>query len=93
MPCKSATAYSCRPVIVVSVTNHALDHILRRAVETGVTEKLLRLGAGTKDEVIANYTVRSKAKLSPFTAKKLAQIHSKMRYLCEVGLRLFASQC
>lgn len=40
-------------------TNHALDHILRSVHENNVTKSMIRMGSGTKDEVIERYLLKT----------------------------------
>lgn len=40
-------------------TNHALDHILRSVHENDVTKGMIRMGSGTKDEIIQKYLLKT----------------------------------
>ncbi|RXK38429.1 hypothetical protein M231_04338 [Tremella mesenterica] len=47
------------PVVLLAFTNHALDHILRAAHDSGVTKDMLRLGSRSKDEVVSQYSLET----------------------------------
>ncbi|KZT65176.1 hypothetical protein DAEQUDRAFT_539533 [Daedalea quercina L-15889] len=46
-----------RPIVLIAFTNHALDHMLTSVLEAKITAKLVRLGARSSDERIAEYTL------------------------------------
>ncbi|KAN0066436.1 hypothetical protein ACQY0O_000530 [Thecaphora frezii] len=42
-----------RPILIVCVTNHALDHFLRSILDKGITNSLLRFGSFSKDPKVS----------------------------------------
>lgn len=47
-----------RPIMLLALTNHALDHMLRAVVDSRATDKLIRIGSQSKDEIIADLTLQ-----------------------------------
>ncbi|EKM48784.1 uncharacterized protein PHACADRAFT_202401 [Phanerochaete carnosa HHB-10118-sp] len=50
-------ASGVRPIILIAYTNHALDHMLTDVLDSGITQKLVRLGSRSGSERIAEYTL------------------------------------
>ncbi|EPQ31850.1 uncharacterized protein PFL1_00049 [Pseudozyma flocculosa PF-1] len=48
-----------RPILIVCVTNHALDHFLRSILDKGITESLVRFGSASKDPKVASFSWNS----------------------------------
>lgn len=44
-------------LVLIAYTNHALDHMLTDVLNEGITQKLVRLGSRSSDELISQYTL------------------------------------
>ena len=48
-----------RPILIIALTNHALDHLLSGVLDAGITQKIVRLGSRSADERISQYSITS----------------------------------
>ncbi|KAL1748207.1 hypothetical protein HDZ31DRAFT_30258 [Schizophyllum fasciatum] len=46
-----------RPIVLIAFTNHALDHMLRSVIDSDITNKIVRLGSRSTDEVISHFNL------------------------------------
>ncbi|KAI5116801.1 hypothetical protein M0805_007013 [Coniferiporia weirii] len=46
-----------KPILLIAFTNHALDHMLRSVIESGITTSVIRLGGRSSDETIKEYSI------------------------------------
>lgn len=73
------------PVLLIALTNHALDHLLSAVLEKKITSKIVRLGSRSADETIARYSleqmemIAGKGRLD----KTFAREYRKMKMLEE----------
>ncbi|KAG9064778.1 hypothetical protein KI688_003037 [Linnemannia hyalina] len=51
-------AMNCGPILVVSYTNHALDHFLEHLLDQGVT-RIVRVGSQSKSQRLQEYSLKS----------------------------------
>ncbi|KIY53920.1 hypothetical protein FISHEDRAFT_54900 [Fistulina hepatica ATCC 64428] len=68
-------ANKIRPIVLISFTNHALDHMLTSILDAGITKRFVRLGSRSSDERIAEYNL---SKLEE-TATKTSLASSRSR--------------
>ncbi|CAD6972418.1 unnamed protein product [Tilletia controversa] len=47
------------PILVVCMTNHALDSVLSKVLDQGLTKNIVRLGSRSKDERISSYNLEA----------------------------------
>jgi hypothetical protein len=47
------------PILLIALTNHALDHLLSAVLEKKITRKVARLGSRSADETIAQYSLET----------------------------------
>jgi hypothetical protein len=45
------------PVLLIALTNHALDHLLSSVLEKNITSQVVRLGSRSADETVAKYSL------------------------------------
>nr|GAT43007.1 predicted protein [Mycena chlorophos] len=60
------------PILLISFTNHALDHLLSSILDAGITQKIVRLGSRSADERISQYSLETRE----FAAGKNRLYHS-----------------
>ncbi|KAG9009435.1 hypothetical protein FRB93_005371 [Tulasnella sp. JGI-2019a] len=71
-------ANKIRPILMIAFTNHALDNILLQVLDKGITDKIVRLGAHSKDEVIVKYGLKELMKTA--TEAGMGKAASKERW-------------
>lgn len=42
-------------ILLIAFTNHALDHLINRVLDAGITKKIVRLGSRSKDERVSKF--------------------------------------
>ncbi|KAI0369710.1 P-loop containing nucleoside triphosphate hydrolase protein [Pilatotrama ljubarskyi] len=47
------------PILMISFTNHALDHMLRSVLDAHITQKIVRLGSRSADDRIAEFSIEN----------------------------------
>ncbi|KAK0530110.1 hypothetical protein OC835_004123, partial [Tilletia horrida] len=47
------------PILIICMTNHALDSVLSKVLEQDLTKKIVRLGSRSKDERISSYSLET----------------------------------
>lgn len=47
------------PILMIAFTNHALDHMLSAVIDSGITERIVRLGSRSADERISQYNLET----------------------------------
>ncbi|KAE8233422.1 hypothetical protein CF326_g1537 [Tilletia indica] len=53
------------PILIVCMTNHALDSVLSKILEQDLTKKIVRLGSRSKDERVASYSLEALVAVRP----------------------------
>jgi hypothetical protein len=53
-----------RPILMIALTNHALDHLLSAALDAGITKQIARLGSRSADEKISRYNIEEMEKVA-----------------------------
>lgn len=48
-----------RPILLIALTNHALDHLLLEVLKVGITSEVVRLGSRSNDETIAKLSLEA----------------------------------
>jgi hypothetical protein len=73
------------PVLLIALTNHALDHLLSAVVDKGITSKIVRLGTRSADEKIAKFSLDQQEMVASKTRldKTFARDYRKMKTLEE----------
>ena len=72
--------------VLIAFTNHALDHMLTSVLDGKITNKLVRLGARSSDERIAEYTLDKLEKIggpSDMLSRPMKRQYAKMKELEE----------
>lgn len=88
-----------KPILMISFTNHALDHMLGSVLDAKITRSVVRLGARCTDERVAPYSIEelnkvsNRSRLSQHlreTFQRLKDIETEMKGLLEefVGSKL-----
>lgn len=88
-----------RPILLISFTNHALDHMLGSVLEANITRSVVRLGSRCTDERVAPYSIEelekvsNRSRLSHYlreTFQRLKDIEKEMKDLLEefIGSKL-----
>ncbi|KAG8911359.1 hypothetical protein FRC01_005756, partial [Tulasnella sp. 417] len=74
-----------RPILLISFTNHALDNIITHVLDKGLTKRIIRLGSGSSDETVAEYTLDSIMRTKPRTRadKSTKKAYAKMMTIQE----------
>ena len=73
-----------RPILIIALTNRALDHLLSGVLDAGITTKIARLGSRSADERIAQYTVTNLDKLwSKYVYHELKSVRAQLVSLVE----------
>ena len=54
-----------RPILLIAFTNHALDHLLSSAMDSGATTKVARLGSRSNDARIAEFSLENLERADP----------------------------
>ncbi|KAI0313808.1 hypothetical protein OF83DRAFT_1248643 [Amylostereum chailletii] len=57
-------ASKIRPVVLISFTNHALDHMLSDILDARITTNIIRLGSRSADEHVAEYNLTKLEKIA-----------------------------
>ena len=47
------------PILMIAVTNHALDHMLCSVLDADITHKIVRLGSRSSDDRISQYSIET----------------------------------
>ena len=73
--------------MVIALTNHALDHIVRDVYEAGITKNIVRIGSRSKDEVISEFSLDSLERTQPKGAlnRRIGEAFRMMDGLPEVS--------
>jgi hypothetical protein len=73
------------PVLLIALTNHALDHLLSAVVDKGITSKIVRLGSRSADEKIAKFSLDQQEMVASKTRldRTFARDYRKMKTLEE----------
>ncbi|KAF9506178.1 hypothetical protein BS47DRAFT_1489458 [Hydnum rufescens UP504] len=61
-----------KPILPIAFTNHALDHILRSGLDTGITKKVVRMGSRSADLKISSLSLEELQKLQEWSQFSLA---------------------
>ena len=66
-----------QPIVIIAVTNHALDHLLSGVLDAGITRKIVRLGSHSADARISQYSIE-KTRLRNFEEYLLKQVQQEL---------------
>ncbi len=75
------------PIILIALTNHALDHMLRSVLDAGITKKIIRLGGRSADEKIQELALGELEKMAP-RSRFASSFSSERKRLKEVELNM-----
>ena len=68
-----------RPILIIALTNHALDHLLSGVLDAGITTKIVRLGSRSADEQISKYSMTNLNKSwSKFDYRDLKWVQARL---------------
>lgn len=85
------------PILLISFTNHALDHLLCSVLDAHITQKIVRLGSRSADERIAKFSIEAveqvagKSRLDRAFAgqfKELKQTEEEIKEFMKTSLHL-----